>query len=53
MGKIFDTYFTFGDFGDQYLERILVGLNSSLPSFATLPPYFTEGMENVYILERM
>ena len=41
MGKIFDTYFTFGDFGDQYLGRILAGLNPSKPTFATLPPHFT------------
>ena len=53
MGKIFDTYFTFGDFGDQYLGRILAGLNPSLATFATLPPHFTEGMENTYIHEGM
>ena len=49
MGKVFDIYFKFGEFGDQYLGRILAGLDPNDTTFACLPPYFTEPITNVHI----
>ena len=53
MGKVFDIYFTFGEFGDHYLGRVLAGLDPNLASFSQLPPYFKEGIENLYIKRAM
>ena len=38
MGKVFDIYFKFGEFGDQYLGKILCVLDPNDTSFACLPP---------------
>lgn len=53
QGTIFDTYFLFAEPGDQYLGRCLAGLQPNSISFATLPPHFTEGMENHSVAEAM
>ena len=46
MGKIIDIYFKFGEVRDAYLERVLVGLDSTTEEIAMLLPYFIQGMEN-------
>lgn len=46
IGKVFDIYFKFGEFGDAYLGRILSGLDPNSPYFDILPPHFTVGLEN-------
>ena len=53
MGKIFDIYWLFAQAGDQYLGRILAGLDPNTPEFATLPPHFKEGIENENIVYGM
>ena len=53
MGKVFDVYWTFAHAGDQYLGRILAGLDPNTPQFAAIPPHFIEGIENEYINEAM
>jgi hypothetical protein len=46
QGAIWDVYLQFAEPGDHYLGRMLAGLDSTLPSFAILPPHFTCGIEN-------
>lgn len=53
MGKVFDIYFKFGSSGDEYLGRILAGLNPNNASFACLPPYFTGSITNPHIERAM
>ena len=48
---MFDIYLGFAEPGDQYLGRILAGLNVNDDSFAVLPPHFVCGMENELIRE--
>ena len=50
---MFDIYLGFAEPGDQYLGRLLAGLDPNKSEFATLPPHFVEGMENEYISEAM
>ena len=50
---MFDIYLGFAEPGDQYLGRLLAGLDPNKAEFATLPPHFVEGMENEYISEAM
>ena len=52
-GESFDINFTFGEFGDHYLGHVLAGLDPKLASFSQLPPYFEEGIENIYIKRAM
>ena len=40
MGAVFDAYFKFLPTGDQYLGRILAGMDPNLASFKTLPPHW-------------
>ena len=53
MGKVFDIYFKFGTSGDEYLGRILAGLNPNNASFACLPPHFTAPTTNIHIERAM
>ena len=53
MGKAFDIYFKFGEFGNHYLGRALAGLDPKSASFSQLPPYFKEGIEKIYIKRAM
>ena len=53
LGKVFDIYWLFAESGDQYCGRILAGLDPHSPSFETLPPHFTAGMENESINDAM
>ena len=53
LGKVFDIYWLFAESGDQYCGRILAGLDPHSPSFETLPPHFTAGMENNSINDAM
>jgi len=59
IGSVLDVYWHFGSVGDQYLGRILAGLNPLLPDFDILPPHWqlenpmgdsdvVEGMELTY-----
>jgi hypothetical protein len=41
QGQVFDIYLQFADPGDQYLGRILAGLDPNSAEFASLPPHFT------------
>jgi hypothetical protein len=41
QGHVFDVYLQFADPGDQYLGRILAGLDPNTSDFALLPPHFT------------
>ena len=41
IGSVLDVYWHFGSVGDQYLGRILAGLNPNHVSFASLPPHWT------------
>ena len=49
LGKVFDIYWLYAESGDQYLGRILAGLDPNSLVFAILPPHFIEGMENNFI----
>ena len=53
MGKVFDVYWTFAHAGDQYLGRILAGLDPNSAKFACIPPHFEEGLENHEISKAM
>ena len=53
LGKVFDIYWLYAECGDQYLGRILAGLDPNALDFAILPPHFVEGLENIYIQEGM
>lgn len=54
LGKVLDIYWQWSKLGDTYLGRLLAGLSPDKgDEFATLPPHFTEGMENVHIREAM
>ena len=53
VSMMFDIYLGFAEPGDQYLGRLLAGLDPNKAEFATLPPHFVEGMENEYISEAM
>ena len=46
MGKVFDIYWLFSQAGDQYLGRILDGLDPNTPEFVILHPHFKEGIES-------
>ena len=41
IGTVLDCYWHFGSVGDQYLGRILAGLDPNSNTFNTLPPHFT------------
>ena len=48
-------YWHFGEPGDHFLGRVIVGLPENSPDFAILPPHFsmTEPMLNDDIIEAM
>ena len=49
LGKVLDIYWTFAHAGDQYLGRLLSGLDPNSPDFACIPPNFVAGTENEHI----
>lgn len=53
QGAIFDIYMQFAEVGDQYLGRVLAGLDSLSSDFACMPPRFSCGMENADVAEAM
>ena len=55
MGKVLDVYWHFAEPGDNYLGRIMAGLDSLLPTFRVLPPHFNleDPMGNEDIAEAM
>ena len=55
MGTVFDAYFKFLPTGDQYLGRILAGMDPNLASFKTLPPHWNieNPMSNPIIKDAM
>ena len=46
MNCMFNVYYHFSEPGDQYLGRLLAGLDPNNASFALIQPHFVEGMEN-------
>ena len=40
MGQVKEHYLHYEKAGNQYLGRVVAGLNCSDPTFAVLPPYF-------------
>ena len=53
QGSIFDIYFQFAEPGDQYLGRLIVGLDPNSPNFDVLPPHFKGGTDNEHIQRAM
>jgi hypothetical protein len=53
QGSVFDIYFQFAETGDQYLGRLIVGLDPNSPDFDVLPPHFKGGTDNDYIQRAM
>ena len=53
LGKVFDIYWLFAESGDQYLGRILAGLDPNSIEFAVLPPHFIVGIENEWVRKGM
>jgi hypothetical protein len=53
QGSIFDIYFHFAEPGDQYLGRLIVGLDPNSPEFDVLPPHFKGGTDNEHIQRAM
>ena len=53
VSMMFEIYLGFAEPGDQYLGRLLAGLNPNKATFAVIPPHFIEGMSNEYIKEAM
>jgi hypothetical protein len=46
QGSVYDIYFQFAEPGDQYLGRIIAGLDPNSPEFDVLPPHFKGGAQN-------
>lgn len=42
MGMVFNIYWNYGDAGDRFLGRVLIGLDHDSESFDVLPPYFPD-----------
>ena len=55
MGKVIDVYWHFSEPGDNYLGRVLAGLNALSPEFNVLPPHFDmeSPLDDPYICEAM
>ena len=56
MGAALDVYWNFCALGDNFLGRLLAGLDPNKPEFSSLPPHFmTEfyPMKDSYISEAM
>ena len=53
QGSIFDIYLQFAEPGDQYLGRLIVGLDPNSPNFDVLPPHFKGGTDNEHIQRAM
>jgi hypothetical protein len=51
QGVVFDVYFQFAAPGDQYLGRLLAGLDCTTTEFCILPPHFIVGYENEDVKE--
>ena len=53
LGKVLDIYWRWAEAGDQYLGRVIVGLDPNSPDFCIMPPHFTVGLENDKVREGM
>ena len=55
MGKVLDVYWHCAEPGDNYLGRLMAGLNSMRPTFKILPAHFdvVSPMLNASIAEAM
>ena len=55
IGSVLDLYWHFGSVGDQYLGRILAGLDPTNENFGILPPHWTlvDPMSNAHVKEAM
>ena len=51
MGVVQDIYWKFCQIGDQYLGRVMAGLDPNSSTFDTLPPHFVKGLEDENIKE--
>ena len=53
MGNVFETYINFGECGNPYLSRILVGLDPNSTNVGDLSPYFKKDMNDDVIKQGM
>ena len=55
MGKVLDVYWHCAKPGDQYLRRVIAGLNALKASFKILPPHFEDknALENPLVHEAL
>ena len=55
LGAVLDVYWHFSQVGDEYLGRILAGLDPNSVEFGTLPPHWkiVDPLSNGYVLEAM
>ena len=55
MGKVLDVYWHCAEPGDQYLGRVIAGLNALKSSFKILPPHFKDenALENPLVHEAL
>ena len=55
MGRVLDVYWHCAEPGDQYLGRVIAGLNALKASFKILPPHFKDenALENPLVHEAM
>ena len=55
IGSVLDVYWHFGSVGDQYLGRILAGLDPMSPNFDVLPPHWniSDPMSNEFVKRGM
>ena len=53
MGRVFEKYFNFGKYSNNYLGRILASLDPNSTSFGDLPPYFKKDMNDDVIKQGM
>ena len=51
LGQVLDVYWSFAHAGDEYLGRLLAGLDANSHLFAALPPHFIAGLDNKYVKE--
>jgi hypothetical protein len=53
VSMMFEVYLGFAEPADQYLGRLLAGLEPNRATFACIPPHFVCGMENEFVKEAM
>ena len=51
MGVVQDMCWKWCEIGDQYLGRVMAGLDPNSPDFGALPPHFIRGFEDPFVKE--